>query len=92
VKDSWIFGGRIGEKEGERIVVVVVVAWVVLLVVPTGCGIEEVASMENWWKGEVGFMVGGSVVDCEDGGGLVMVLVRISCLVSQTDCRDSKSL
>jgi len=40
-----------------------------LLVVPIGCGIEEVASMENWWKGEVGFMVGGSVVDCEDGGG-----------------------
>ena len=38
------------------------------LLVPIGCGIEEVASMENWWKGEVGFMVGGSVVDCEDGG------------------------
>ena len=75
-------------------VVVVVVAWVLLLVVPTGCGIEEVVSMENWWKGEVGFMVGGSVVDCEDmvGKKLVMVLVRISCLVSQTDCRDSRSL
>ncbi|KAL9323966.1 hypothetical protein ACSQ67_008823 [Phaseolus vulgaris] len=23
------------------------------------CGIEEVVSMENWWKGEVGFMMGG---------------------------------
>jgi len=25
--------------------------------------------MENWWKGEVGFVWGGSVVVCEDKGG-----------------------